>query len=139
MLRIIYNSVFSFYQFLAFLSEAESLCENVEAEIDRSPFVLKVSVSSALPDFKIYLVLQIFFNKLKERSLLSSSIVEYVVWVGCVVNQTELLCVCVSEMIWAFIMDKIIKLLPRFWYRIFSTNLYIPSNSSLFCHNSKRI
>ncbi|XP_055384442.1 dystrophin-like isoform X2 [Condylostylus longicornis] len=32
-------------QFLAFLSEAESLCENAEAEIDRNPMVLKVRKS----------------------------------------------------------------------------------------------
>lgn len=30
-------------QFLAWLSEAESLCENAEQEIERNPLILKVS------------------------------------------------------------------------------------------------
>lgn len=30
-------------QFLAFLSETETLCENAESEIDRNPLMFKVS------------------------------------------------------------------------------------------------
>lgn len=40
------NFIYSFpFQFLGWLSEAESLCENVEQEIERNPLVHKVCVS----------------------------------------------------------------------------------------------
>lgn len=35
--------VLVYFQFLAWLSEAESLCENAEQELDRNPLALKVS------------------------------------------------------------------------------------------------
>lgn len=38
-----------YLQFLAWLSEAESLCENAEQELDRNPLALKVSTKPTFP------------------------------------------------------------------------------------------